>query len=95
MAIRHKRKSTTGYSWQAADLVDGQIGLNTTDGTLHIKKTDNSVVSLFSGLEIPTQTSNSGKYLTTNGTTTSWATVSSGGGSASVDLVSYSLFGGL
>jgi hypothetical protein len=29
---------------------------------------------------IPSQTGNSGKYLTTNGTTTSWATVSSGSG---------------
>lgn len=32
---------------------------------------------------LPTQTSNSGKYLTTDGTNTSWATVSSGGGSLS------------
>lgn len=30
----------------------------------------------------PSQTGNSGKYLTTNGTTTSWATVTGGGGSA-------------
>jgi hypothetical protein len=29
---------------------------------------------------LPTQTGNSGKYLTTNGTTTSWATVAGGGG---------------
>lgn len=30
-------------------------------------------------LKVPSQTNNSGKYLTTNGTTTSWATVSGGG----------------
>jgi hypothetical protein len=37
---------------------------------------------------VPSQTSNSGKYLTTNGTNTSWATVSSGGGGTvtSVDV---------
>ena len=33
----------------------------------------------------PSQTSNSGKYLTTNGTTTSWATVSGGGSPAGSD----------
>ena len=43
MAIRHKRKSTSGYSWQSSDLVDGQIGINTADGTLHLKKSDNSI----------------------------------------------------
>jgi hypothetical protein len=46
MAIRHKRKNSTGYTWQSADLVEGQIGLNIADGTLHFKKADNSVVSL-------------------------------------------------
>jgi hypothetical protein len=37
---------------------------------------------------VPSQTSNSGKYLTTNGTNTSWATVSGGGGGTvtSVDV---------
>jgi hypothetical protein len=37
---------------------------------------------------VPSQTSNSGKYLTTNGTNTSWATVSAGGGGTvtSVDV---------
>lgn len=36
MAIRHKRKTTTGYTWQTSDLVSGQIGVNTVDGTLHL-----------------------------------------------------------
>jgi hypothetical protein len=41
-----------------------------------------SIASLQSQIDtlIPSQTGNSGKYLTTNGTTTSWATVSSGSG---------------
>lgn len=46
MAIKHKRKNSTGYTWQSTDLVEGQIGLNIADGTLHFKKADNSVVSL-------------------------------------------------
>ena len=46
MAIKHKRKSTSAYTWSGSDLVDGQIGLNTADGTIHIKKTDNSVKTI-------------------------------------------------
>ena len=46
MAIRHKRKTTTGYTWTGTDLVDGQLGINTTDGTVHLKKGDNSYVKL-------------------------------------------------
>lgn len=46
MAIRLKRKNSSGYSWQTSDLVEGQVGLNIADGTLHFKKTDNSVVKL-------------------------------------------------
>ena len=34
----------------------------------------------------PSQTSNSGKYLTTNGTTTSWATVSAGAGGSNTQV---------
>ena len=43
MAIRHKRKSSSGYTWSSTDLVDGQIGLNTVDGTLHFKKSDTTI----------------------------------------------------
>jgi len=43
MAIKHKRKATTGYTWLNTDLADGQIGVNTADGTLHVLKTDNTV----------------------------------------------------
>ena len=43
-----------------------------------IPSSSNLVVSADASLSIPTQTSNSGKYLTTNGTTLSWATVGSG-----------------
>lgn len=46
MAIKHKRTSTASYTWQSSDLAEGQIGLNIADGTLHFKKTDNSVVTI-------------------------------------------------
>lgn len=71
MAIRHKRKNSAGYSWQSTDLVEGQIGLNTSDGTLHFKKTDNSVVNLATGT-LPDQTGQAGQFLQTNGTATDW-----------------------
>lgn len=49
MAIRHKRKNSAGYTWQSGDLVDGQIGLNTADGTLHFKQANNSTVTIAAG----------------------------------------------
>lgn len=44
---------------------------------------------------IPSQTGNSGKFLTTNGTSTSWATVGGGGGSGTVTSVAQSFTGGI
>ncbi len=44
------------------------------------------ITSLSETKVLPSQTGNSGKYLTTNGTSTSWATVSGGGASALDDL---------
>jgi hypothetical protein len=49
MAIRHKRKNSAGYTWQAGDLVEGQIGLNIADGTLHFDKADGSTVTIAAG----------------------------------------------
>ena len=45
------------------------------------------VVTASGGGSLPTQTGNSGKYLTTDGTTASWGTVASGGGSGSSTAV--------
>ena len=44
---------------------------------------------------IPSQTGNSGKFLTTDGTSTSWATVGGGGGSGTVTSVAQSFTGGI
>ena len=49
MAIRHKRKNSAGYTWQTGDLVEGQIGLNIADGTLHFDKADGSTVTIAAG----------------------------------------------
>ena len=46
---QHRRKTTTGYSWQASDLLDGELGVNTADGTIHLKKSDNTVAEIGSG----------------------------------------------
>lgn len=62
MSIRHKRKNSSGYSWQASDLVEGQIGLNIADGSLHFKKTDNSVVTLIP-LQVQTPTYSANKTI--------------------------------
>lgn len=65
-----------GYTPQA------QITLTTTGSSgaaTFVSNTLNIPTYTADGL-LPSQTGNSGKYLTTNGTTVSWATVSGGGG---------------
>ena len=59
------------YSGTALPVANGGTGQTTT-------------TAAFDALA-PTQTGNSGKYLTTNGSTTSWATVSGGGSPAGAD----------
>jgi hypothetical protein len=49
VAIRHKRTTTSNYAWTSDDLVDGQIGLNLTDGTAHFKKADGSIIAIGTG----------------------------------------------
>jgi len=66
------------YSGAAIPVANGGTGQTTT-------------TAAFDGLA-PTQTGNSGKYLTTNGTTTSWATVS---GSGTVTSVAQTFTGGI
>jgi len=46
MAIRMKRTTTTGYTWQTNDLVEGQIGLNIADGTAHIRKSNGDIATI-------------------------------------------------
>lgn len=109
MAIRHKRKSTTGYTWVASDLVSGQIGVNTVDGTLHLRKDNDTVVTFQSGssggastlddlTDVVITTPSTNQVLQYNGTNWVNATVSSGGAEtgANSDITSMDgLTGGL
>jgi hypothetical protein len=91
----------------SVDVSGGTTGLTTTggpittsgtitlDGVLNIANggTGQTTATAAINALLPSQTGNSGKYLTTNGTTTSWATVSSSGGT--VISVDQSFTGGL
>lgn len=57
----------------------------TVTGTTNVTLPTTGTLATISDVNavIPSQTGNSGKYLTTNGTTLSWATVSGGGGASS------------
>ena len=58
----------------------GSTSITTTLATVPITKGGTGAITANAGLNalLPSQTSNSGKYLTTNGTDTSWGSVSSG-----------------
>ena len=71
----------------------GTTGIVTLGGTLSVANGGTGATtstSAFNAL-VPTQTGNAGKFLTTNGTNTSWATVSGGGGAGSVTSVGMSV----
>jgi hypothetical protein len=86
----------------SVDVVGGATGLTTTGGPITTSGTITlgGTLSVGSGgtgqttataainALLPSQTSNSGKYLTTNGTTASWATVSGTGTVTTVSVVS-------
>lgn len=77
---------TTGLTTSGGPVTTA--GVITLGGTLSIGSggTGQTTATAAINALLPSQTSNSGKYLTTNGTTTSWATVS--GGSGTVTTVS-------
>jgi hypothetical protein len=87
----------------SVDVVGGATGLTTTGGPITTSGTIvlQGVLNIANGgtgqttataainALLPSQTSNAGKYLTTNGTTTSWAPVSGGAGTVTtVSVVS-------
>lgn len=76
------------------NLVSGQVNLTSqVTGTLPIANGGTGQVTANAALNalIPNQTSNSGKFLTTNGTDTSWGTVSSGANTALSNLSSVAI----
>lgn len=74
--IQLKRSAVASKVPTTTDLALGEIAINTYDGKMYIKK-DNGVASIvqIGAPELPSQIGNSGKYLTTNGSTASWAAV--------------------
>jgi hypothetical protein len=82
VAIKHKRKNSTGYTWQSGDLVEGQIGLNIADGTAHIKKASGDVVAIGgSGGNNIILLHSGQEYITvgTGGTSENWTLATAGG----------------
>lgn len=65
------------------EVIDGSITPAKLDRTYLETEVDGSTTN---EIELPSQTGNSGKYLTTNGTTPSWGTVS-GGSSKVIDIL--------
>ena len=63
---------------------DGDIYYNTVTDQLRVYA-NGSWTNVASG-SLPSQTGNSGKYLTTDGTNASWATVGGSGGSVQTDV---------
>jgi hypothetical protein len=72
--------------------IDGSAGsvanlLTIGTGLTGTSYNGSSAVTIAVTNPVPTQTGNSGKYLTTDGSTLSWATVASGGGSGTVTSI--------
>lgn len=94
--IKLKRSAVPSNAPTTGQLELGEVAINTYDGKVYIKKNNGteSIVEVGAGgSSLPSQTGNSGKFLTTDGTDPSWATVSSGG--SSIDYFNYSFASGL
>lgn len=78
MAAKIQFRRDTSANWTSNNtlLSQGEIGLDLTNGTFKIGDGVTAWNSLAYTATLPTQTSNSGKYLTTNGTTASWNDIS-------------------
>lgn len=71
-----KKSSVAAKVPLATDLEIGELAVNLTDKKLFTKDSGGTVVELGGGgASLPSQTGNSGKFLTTNGTAASWGDV--------------------
>jgi hypothetical protein len=70
-------KRGTASSWTSANtiLANGEIGFETDTRKMKVGDGSTAWTSLSYVDSIPSQTGNSGKYLTTNGSSASWAAV--------------------
>ncbi len=76
--------NVTNLSSDPGSATDGDIYYNIVTDQLRIYA-NGSWTNVASG-SLPSQTGNSGKYLTTDGTTASWGTIQQGGGSVQTDV---------
>lgn len=111
--VKLKRSAVAAKVPTTTDLDLGELGINTHDGKLFLKKDDGSESIVDVGANasnitagtlaitrggtgqttanaalnalLPSQTSQSGKYLTTDGTNTSWAAAGGGGATLTID----------
>jgi L-fucose mutarotase/ribose pyranase (RbsD/FucU family) len=72
----------TSPSWVADDVLsEAEVDTYVSDNGYLTAEVDGSITN---EIELPTQTGNTGKYLTTNGSSVSWATPSGGSSSSAV-----------
>jgi hypothetical protein len=77
MTARMQQRRDTAANWTSTNptLAAGEMGLETDTYKFKVGNGSTAWATLPYSVDIPTQTGQSGKYLTTDGTTTSWATV--------------------
>ena len=72
-----KRSSVAGKVPLTTDLQVGEIAINLVDGLIFTKNAGGTIISLGGGGGLPIQSGNAGKFLSTDGTTASWAALTS------------------
>ena len=77
MTARMQQRRDTAANWTSTNptLAAGEMGLETDTYKFKVGNGSTAWTALPYSVDIPTQTGQSGKYLTTNGTVTSWGTV--------------------
>jgi hypothetical protein len=77
MTARMQQRRDTAANWTSTNptLAAGEMGLETDTYKLKVGNGSTAWTALPYAADIPTQVGQSGKYLTTNGTVTSWGTV--------------------
>lgn len=75
--IQIQLRNDTASNWTSANptLLSGEIGIETDTLKFKIGNGSTAWNSLAYNVALPSQTGNSGKYLTTNGSTASWSTI--------------------
>lgn len=77
MTARMQQRRDTAANWTSTNptLAAGEMGIETNTSKFKVGNGSTAWTSLPYSVDIPTQTGQSGKYLTTDGTVTSWGTI--------------------